>query len=327
MLSAEIIKKVKQIQIRTGRQVSDVLAGEYLSVFKGAGMEFDEVRPYIPGDDIRTIDWNVTARMGIPYVKRFVEERELTVLLVVDISPSLDFGSVSRSKREAASELSALLAFSAIQNNDNIGLLLFHETVEDFIPPRKGQKHALRIIREVLAYDEKIKTANFADESSWWRKLSRRIRDPFLRLKKRSRYQSRQTNIKDALEFCQKILHRRAVVFLISDFLDEGYWDSLKIMKRKHDIISVLIEDKRETTPVDVGLLTMQDAETGETIQIDTSSKKFRDEINKNTEQRVENIKNLLAASGLDMIRINTEESTADPLIAFFRQRQKKYRS
>lgn len=328
MLTPEIIKQVKQIQIRTGRQVSDVLAGAYLSVFKGVGMEFDEVRPYVPGDDIRSIDWNVTARTGTPYIKRFVEERELTVLLVVDISPSLDFGSSNRSKREAATELSALLAFAAIENDDNIGLLLFQNGVDEFIPPRKGQKHALRIVREVLARSKGSEQPyeEAAGETSFWRKIGLHLRHKFEAFKKRSKHQDRQTNIAQALEFCHQVLHRRAVIFLISDFLDDGYIDVARSVHRKHDLISILVNDAREFDIADEGLLTLEDAETGEICEVDTSSKAFREMASAQAHARVNRLRDSFEASGFDLIEVDATKPIIDPLLAFFKKRQKRFR-
>ncbi|MDX9724496.1 MAG: DUF58 domain-containing protein [Myxococcota bacterium] len=323
MLSSDLIKQVKQIEIRTGRQVADVLAGEYLSVFKGVGLEFDEVRPYVPGDDVRSIDWNVTARMGAPFVKRFVEERELTVLLLVDVSASLDFGSLQRSKREAATELSALLAFAAIKNDDKVGLLLFHGAVEQYIPPRKGQKHALRVVREVLAPAAESQQERARDWMRWPRMLLRR----FLRLRElRASDPRRHTNIRMALEFLQKVVKRRAVVFVISDFLDEGFIDTLRTAHRKHDVVCVQVFDRRERELAPSGLVELEDQESGQTRVVDLSSEAFRQAAQSSNRARDERLQNQLAASGVDLIRIDATEPVVEPLVAFFRARQRRYR-
>ncbi|MCG8418417.1 MAG: DUF58 domain-containing protein [Proteobacteria bacterium] len=335
MLPSEIVQQVKRIQFHTGKQVADVLAGAYLSVFKGRGMEFEEVRPYVPGDDVRTIDWNVTARMGEPYVKRYVEERELTVLLLVDISASQNFGSAARSKREAAVELSALLAFSAISNDDKVGLLLFHGAADEYIPPRKGQKHALLVIREVLARgrdetddsaDRRAGRAGFnpVDLPRWmWRR--------FRRLKEVTRAESERqskssTSIAHALEFCRRVLPRRAVLFLISDFIDEGYLDILRSAGRRHDIVAVLVTDEREMQFDRAGLIALEDAESGRTRLVDTKSRGFRDEVKRMAEQRIDTLQSDLRASGIDLIRIDATRSVVEPLVAFFRMRKKRLR-
>ncbi len=332
MLPSEIVKQVRRIQFQTGRHVADMLAGQYLSVFKGQGMEFDEVRPYTPGDDVRTIDWNVTARMGAPFVKRFQEERELTVLLVVDISASQNFGSAGRSKRQAAVELSALLAFSAIHNDDKIGLLLFHGGVEEFIPPRKGQKHALRVVREVLArgIDADLSPAPTAAASEqsrsrlpiWMRQALSRLRrsagpvdDP-----------RRCTNLAGAMEFCRRILPRRAVVFLISDFLDEGYLPALRSVNRRHDVVAVLVGDERESSFPRTGLLTLEDAETGATQTYDTSSAAFQEALTVAAAGRQRQLEAALRGAGIDLVRIDARRSVVDPLLAFFRMRERRQR-
>src|SRR5688572_19875426 len=292
MLPAEIAQAVKRIQFVTGRQVSDVMAGAYLSVFKGRGMEFDEVRPYVPGDDVRTIDWNVTARTGEPHVKRFVEERELTVMLLVDVSASQDFGSGRRSKLEAAVELSALLAMSAVDNGDKVGLLLFHGGADLYIPPRKGGKHALRVVREVLARGAGF--ANPAKERKAW-ELPAWIRTLWGKLQRTTRTEHaagrRSTSIASALEFCRQVLPRRAVLFLTSDFLDDGYLQVLRHANRKHDVVASLIVDPREQVMPPAGLVTLEDAETGRMRLVDTSSQAFRSELVVRAAQRREKLR------------------------------------
>jgi uncharacterized protein (DUF58 family) len=318
MLAREILERVREIQVRTGRQVADVLAGEYVSVFKGRGIEFDEVRPYIPGDDVRTIDWNVTARMGAPYVKRYVEERQLTLMLMADISASQDFGSGSRSKREAAAELCALLAFSAIRNDDKVGLTLFHGGIEQYIPPRKGQKHALRVVREVLAHG--------SDAGSEPRR-SRRWR---LRLRRdtgrRARPPREATDIARAMEFLLSVTPRKTICFVVSDFLDEGYEHALLTANQKHDVIAVLVTDPRELELPDVGLVVLRDAESGAARLLDTGSASFRREARRLAAGRVSALERRLRGSGIDFIQIDASGSVVDPLVRFFRMRERRIR-
>jgi uncharacterized protein (DUF58 family) len=326
MLPAEIAQAVKRIQFVTGRQVSDVMAGAYLSVFKGRGMEFDEVRPYVPGDDVRAIDWNVTARTGEPHVKRFVEERELTVMLLVDVSSSQEFGSGRRSKLEAAVELSALLAMSAVENGDKVGLLLFHGGADLYIPPRKGGKHALRVVREVLARGQAKPVGLTARNPlldlprmvrRWWKKLHETTHATDAR---------RSTSISAALEFCRQVLPRRAVLFLISDFLDDGYLQVLRHANRKHDVVAALITDPREAQMPPAGLVTLEDAETGATRLVDTRSQTFREELGKRAQTRQEDLKTQLRATGMDLIVFDASESMVDPLLKFFRERERRLR-
>ncbi len=319
MLAREIIQRVRQIQIRTGRQVADVLAGEYVSVFKGTGVEFDQVRPYIPGDDVRSIDWNVTARYGEPYIKRYVEERQLTIMLMIDISASQDFGSASRSKREATAELGALLAFSATQNDDKVGLTLFHGAIEQTIPPRKGQKHALRVIREILAHGQ---TAAPNGAAAPWRPRYR-----FWRRHRRPRGPRQETNIAAAMEFLLSSAKRKTVCFVVSDFFDSGFERAMRTANRKHDVIAVQVLDPRENQLPNVGLVALTDPETGDTGLYDTGSSRFRRVFETSARRRQDQLEQTFRSSRIDLIRIDTTQSIADPLIRFFRLRERRMRA
>lgn len=333
MLAKDIIRRVREIQVRTGRQVADVLAGEYVSVFKGGGIEFDEVRPYLPGDDVRSIDWNVTARSGQPYVKRYVEERQLTLMLMADVSASQDFGSLTRSKREAAAEFCALIAFSAIRNDDKVGLLLFHGGIEHYIPPRKGQKHALRVVRQVLAHGEEApefhrETPAGGGPAAWLRGL-RAFLPGITGLDfrpRRLRPARESTDIGQAVEFLRSVMKRRAVCFLVSDFLDSGFESILTAANRKHDVIAVLITDPRELTVPDIGLVALQDAESGRTRLYDTGAAAFRRELERAARERIETLEQRLRARGIDFIHIDAAGSVVDPLVRFFRMRERRMR-
>lgn len=315
MLAKEVIKRVREIQVRTGRHVADVLAGQYSSVFKGRGIEFDEVRPYVPGDEVRSIDWNVTARTGAPYVKRYVEERQLTVMLMADVSASQDFGSGSRSKREVAAELCALLSFSATFNDDKVGLTLFHGEIEQYIPARKGQKHALRVVREVLTHGDRIEEQQLPVRTRWL---------PFGRRRSWWRRGRQSTDIAGAVEFLLSVSKRKTVCFVVSDFFDENYIKSLQMASRKHDVIAVLISDPRELDLPNVGMVSMQDAETGQLVQRDTGSAAFRNAFRKQAEQRVQELEQEFRKVKIDFIHIDASQSVVDPIAKFFRMRESR---
>jgi uncharacterized protein (DUF58 family) len=292
MLPKEVVNKIRRIQITTNRLVNESLAGEYHSVFKGRGMEFDEVREYQHGDDIRSIDWNVTSRAGRPFVKRYVEERELTVMLLVDTSASGAFGSVDKTKSEIAAEISALIAFSAIKNNDRVGAILFTDRVEKFIPPRRGSTHVLRVIREVLFHKP----------------------------------EHRGTRIQAAFEHLNFVIHKRSVVFLISDLLDQGFEQSLKVANRKHDIVIVQVTDPREKDLPDAGILELRDAETGEIAYIDTSLPWVRKIFQENWSRNQDRLSRLFNAHRMDHVTIETGKPYDIPLIRFFEERAKRAR-
>jgi len=288
MIPKEILKQVRRIQILTTRMVNDVLAGEYHSTFKGRGMEFDEVREYVPGDEIRSIDWNVTARTGAPYVKKFVEERELTVMLMVDASSSGGFGSVAKTKSEVAAELCAVLAFSAIRNNDKVGLIVFTDRIEKFLPPKKGRSHVLRVIREVLYF----------------------------------RPEGTGTDIAGALEYLKKVTRRKTVAFLMSDFIAEDYQRALTLAAKGHDLIGVTVTDPRELEMPKIGFLQLEDAETGEIVAVDTRDPSVRRQFGGLSVEAVRERERIFRTSGVDAIDVRTDRPYVEPLRRFFRMRE-----
>jgi uncharacterized protein (DUF58 family) len=289
-VTRDILKKVKRIEISTRSVVNEVFSGEYHSVFKGRGMEFAEVREYQMGDDVRTIDWNVSARMGHPYVKVFEEERELTVMFLVDVSSSGNFGTATQFKREVAAELAAVLAFSAIQNNDKVGLIIFSDKIEKFIPPRKGKKHVLRVIREILFYKP----------------------------------QDSQTDLNVGLEYLSRIVKRKSTVFLISDFLTEDFEKSLQVANKKHDIVAISITDPREISLPDIGMIELEDSETGETIVADTGNSGIRNSFYTHAAGQQEKLTSLFRSIGVDHINILTDRSYIKPITRFFRMRARR---
>lgn len=292
MIPKEILKKVKRIEITTRGLVNDVFSGQYHSVFKGRGMDFTEVREYTIGDDIRTIDWNVSARMGHPYVKVFEEERELTVILMVDVSSSGNFGTFEQMKGEIAIEICALLAFSAIKNNDKVGLIIFTDGVEKFVAPKKGKSHVLRVLRELLYHKPK----------------------------------SNKTDISGALDFLNHIAKRRSVVFLVSDFISEDYTKALQIANKRHDVVAITVTDPRETELPAVGFIEFEDAETGEIFLVDTNSTSIRSGFIQEADTRRIDREKLFKSMNIDHIDIFTHKPYAEPLMRFFRVRAKRFR-
>jgi uncharacterized protein (DUF58 family) len=291
MLREELIKAVKHLEIVARRAVNDTLAGQYHSVFKGRGMDFTDVREYQPGDDIRVIDWNVSARMNDLYVKQFVEERELTVFLLVDASGSQTFGTHNRRKLETAAELAALIAFSAIKNNDRVGLLTFTDDIETFIPPKKGRKHVLRVITDILDFEP----------------------------------EGRGTDIPGALEYLSRITSKRALAFVISDFQDTGFETSLTVANRRHELIPLVLEDPMEGELPNMGVVPFEDPETGEVVMVDTSSRSVRDAFRDRANDKRERLDRMFAKRKIDHIRIRTDEGHIEPLVQYFRARAKRY--
>ena len=292
MLTSELVKKIRNIEIRTRRLVNDSYAGEYHSIFKGRGMEFDEVRPYQIGDEIRTVDWNVTARTGELFVKRFVEERELTVMLLVDASASENFSSIGRFKRELAAELTAVLSFAATTNNDRVGLIIFTDQIELIIPPRKGRRHVLRLIRELLAFKP----------------------------------ESTGTDIKMALDTVNQILKRKAIIFLVSDMLPspDSYSRELAVTNRRHDLIGVDLSDPLEITIANVGLLAIEDPETGDLLWIDTGDKSWQQDYRERINRHEADKTKVFQGANVDRIHIWTDRDYTVPLTGFFRDRARR---
>ena len=290
MIASEILRKVRRIEITTRGLVNEVFSGEYHSVFQGRGMNFAEVREYQYGDDIRSIDWNVTARTGTPFVKVFEEERELTVMLVVDVSASGNFGTRMRMKGDVAVEICALLAFSAFKNNDKVGLILFSDRIEKFVPPRKGRRHVLRVLRELLYHRP--------DRSG--------------------------TDIRMALEYLTRVTRRRAVVFLVSDFLAGGFGRALNIAGRRHDTIAVRVRDRRETELPPIGLVEFEDAETGERFVVNTSDRSFREAFGRDRAAVEEELERTLRHGKVDLIDIRVDRPSVRPLMRFFKERERR---
>lgn len=286
------MQKVKRIEIRTNRLVNEALGGEYHSVFKGRGMEFEEVREYQYGDEVRSIDWNVSARMGHLYVKRYVEERELTVMLALDLSASGAFGTVRRFKNELAAELAALLAFSAIKNNDRVGALIFTDVVEMFISPKKGTKHVLRVVREVLAYEPA----------------------------------GRGTSIEAALKYLNNVVSKKCVLFLISDFLDDNYEQALRVANQRHDLIVFPIDDPRQRELPDMGIVKLLDPETGQLAWLNTHSTRLREDYRRMAKDLVDHRTRIFQRNRIDFVNISTAQPYDIPLVKFFRERARRFR-
>ena len=285
----EILKKIRKIEIKTSKMVNDIFAGQYSSAFKGRGMEFSEIREYNFGDDIRNIDWNVTARTAKAHIKKFVEERELSVILMVDLSQSLFFGSQSSLKSEVVAEISAILAFSAIKNNDKVGMIIFTDKIEKFIPPKKGREHILRLIREILYFEP----------------------------------EGQKTDLNIAFEYLNEVIKRSAVVFLLSDFHSYDYSNLIKVINKKHDLINIRIKDEREEEIPKIGYISLQDNESGEIITVNSSSKKFQQDFEKIKLKKEEIFLSFMKKNSLQLIEVQNDETYFNSMINFFRRRIK----
>jgi uncharacterized protein (DUF58 family) len=292
MIPKEVLQKVRQIEIKTKSVVDAILSGEYHSVFKGRGMEFSEVRSYVEGDDIRSIDWNVSARMNGLFVKKHVEERELTVMLLVDASGSGSFGTINKFKGEMGVELCALLAFSAIKNNDRVGLVIFTSEIERYIPPQKGKNHVLRVIRELLYFKPRNKG----------------------------------TNVAEALSFLNRVQRKKAVVFLVSDFFTPPFSAPLRVSAKRHDLVAIRLSDPRESELPNIGLVELEDAETGGALIVDSSSREFRQRYASEMKKKVEAVSQVFTSTGIDEIHVSTETDYIEPLVKFFKKRERLIR-
>jgi len=290
ILKEELLSKIKGIQIHARHLVNDVFVGHYESAFKGRGMAFEEVREYQPGDDVRTIDWNVTARINRPFVKLFRDERELTVIFLVDVSASSHFGTVSKFKNEVAAEIAALLAYAALRNNDKVGLIIFSDRVEHYLPPKKGKGHIWRVIREILTYKSI----------------------------------SKKTDFDAPLNFLNQVLNRRSVAFLLSDFQGSGFELKLRSTAKHHDLVAMSISDPRELALPNVGFIEFEDAETGEYVLVDTRQKKNLKEFSSSAEKELSERKRFFRSAGIDYIEFMTSEPYIDPIVRFFRMREKR---
>lgn len=290
MLDRSVYKKIRQIEVRSRKAVNQLFAGQYRSVFKGQGLEFHEVREYIPGDDIRFIDWNVSARLGHPYIKKFIEERQQTLMLVVDISASQDFGSIKQSKNETAAEIAAILAFSAIKNNDLVGLLMFSDKIEKYIPPKKGKRHVLRVIREILFFNR----------------------------------ESKKTNLPQALRYLNRVCKKNAVTVIISDFLDKDFEKPIRVLSKHHDVIPIIIKDRFEKELPKLSLVNLEDPETGNVYQVDLSDPALAREYNRHSQSETTKLKIFFRSLSLDDLELSTDGNYALPLTKFFKARERR---